>query len=208
MYSPDVHRPDLTRRRHPARLLPALGAAALLALAGCSESAHPRGAATTLPPAAPRGSAGRGDISVTGAYIPQPASPDVAAAYFTLRDAGSSADTLLSATTDPASTTALMRETDTGGSGSMTDLPGGIAVPAHGSVTLAPGGLHLMLTDPRTKLTAGQHVAVTLRLAHAGTVRVVVPVTSLLSDADTGAGGADPLPSTPSQSSMPSMPGM
>lgn len=188
------------RARH-ARVLPTLGMATLLALAGCSESAHPSGAATALPP---RGSARHGDISVTGAYIPQPASPDVAVAYFTLSDTGGVGDTLLSATTQPATTAMLMRETDSGGSGSMTALPDGIAVPAHGTVTLAPGGLHLMLDNPTTKLTAGQHVTVTLRLAHAGDITVVIPVTSLLSDANTGSptGGAG---STPAMSSMPGM---
>jgi len=161
---------------------------------------------TTTPAAsavsAPRGSASLGDLKITNAYIPQPASPEVAAAYFTVTDRGSQGDVLLSATSVPASQASLMQESETGANaGTMTGLTGGLAIPAEGAVVLGPGGYHLMLTDPATRLNAGGSVALTLRFAKAGTVTIKVPVTSLLSDALTS-----PTPSA--SSDMADMPGM
>ena len=62
-----------------------IGAAALSACSG--GSTHPASAAPT-----PQASAG--DIVVSGGYVPQPASPDIAAAYLTLTNRGATADTL------------------------------------------------------------------------------------------------------------------
>ena len=151
----------------------------------------------------PRGSASVGDISITGAYIPQPATPSVAAAYFTVTESGSQSDVLLSATSNPSSQASLMQETSSGAdAGTMTNITGGLTIPAKGAVDLGPGGYHLMLTNPASPLTAGGSVALTLRFEHAGSVTLKVPVTSLLSDALTGS----PAPSA--SSSMANMPGM
>lgn len=121
---------------------------------------------------------------MTGAYIPQPASLDVAVAYFTLTDTGPRADLLLSASTDPPSQAMVMRDVSSGANAqTMVNVTGGLPVPAHGSVTLAPGGYHLMLNHPAARLLAGDRVTVTLVLRDAGAVRVQVPVTSLTSDA-------------------------
>lgn len=181
----------------------ALAAAACSATPGSAASAAGRAgtAAATASPS-PRGSAASGSIRITGAYLPQPASADIAAAYFTIADAGDQNDVLVSATSMPAAQIGLMRETSTGGAESMTALTGGLPIPAHGQVTLGPGGYHLMLTDPATALKQGQIVTLALRFEHAGTVTLKVPVTSLLSDAMTGA------TSTGGASSMAGMPGM
>ena len=179
----------------PAALVLAAAALCLSACGGAASSADAAANRAAASPSPSLGHATAGDITVTDAYIPQPASSDVAVAYFTVSDTGAHADVLLSATTDPSSQATLMREVSTGANaGTMLGLNGGLAIPAHGSVTLAPGGYHLMLTDPAARLLAGGHVTVTLVLRDAGTVRVDVPVTSLTSDAQTGA--------------MPSMPGM
>lgn len=164
-----------------------LPACALLVLAtatACAAS-HP---IETSPPTTtgPRGSASVGDIKITDAYIPQPASPDVAAAYFTVTDVGSSGDVLLSATSQPSSQASLMQEAASGANaGTMTDITGGLSIPAHGAVELGPGGYHLMLTNPASTLLAGDTVTLSLRFRTTGTVTLKVPVTSLLSDAQT-----------------------
>ncbi|MBR7825533.1 copper chaperone PCu(A)C [Actinospica sp. MGRD01-02] len=177
--------------------LPAIaGVGVLMAVstAGCASSTpgHPATATVTATTAAaasgPRGSASVGELEITDAYIPQPASPDVAAAYFTVTDVGSTGDVLLSATSTPASQTSLMQESDTGAdAGTMTDLPGGLSVPPKGAVELGPGGYHLMLDNPVSALKQGQTVVLALRFKYAGTVTLKVPVTSLLSDAQTAA---------------------
>ena len=157
-----------------------------------SSSPDPDPAPAQRPPAAsgPRGSASVGEIKITDAYIPQPASPDVAAAYFTVTDAGSTGDVLLSASSKPASQAALMQESETGANaGVMTNIAGGLSIPAGGAVELGPGGYHLMLTDPATVLKAGQTVVLDLRFKNSGSVTVKVPVTSLLSDAQTAMPG-------------------
>jgi copper(I)-binding protein len=150
----------------------------------------------------PRGSAAAGSIEISGAYLPQPASADVAAVYFTVTDTGDQPDVLLSATSSPASQASLMRESTSDGAESMTALSGGLPIPAHGQVTLAAGGDHLMLTDPATPLKQGDTVVLALSFAHAGTVTLRVPVTSLLSDALTGS------TATGAATSMAGMPGM
>jgi copper(I)-binding protein len=181
--------------------VPAVLTCGTLAVSLCacvtSASTSPAAAARrTNSPAPSLGHAVSGHIQVTGAYIPQPASRDVAVAYFTLTDTGASGDVLLSASTDPASQPMVMRESGSGmNADTMLPVTGGLPVPAHGSVTLAPGGYHLMLSDPTVKLSAGAQVIVTLRLRDAGLITVQVPVTSLNSDAQTTA-------------ATPSMPGM
>jgi copper(I)-binding protein len=181
-----------------------------LAAAACSSPASSTSASAASPAATssaasgPRGSASVGHIKITGAYIPQPATPSVATAYFTVTETGPQPDVLLSATSIPASQASLMRETASGANaGTMTGLAGGLAIPANGAVALGPGGYHLMLTDPASPLTAGGSVALTLRFKDAGTVTFKVPVTSLLSDALTSS------TSTPTTGSgMANMPGM
>jgi periplasmic copper chaperone A len=197
----------------PAARLAAAGTlCALIAVAAsaCSSSASAKTAAASASSSSaaiasgPRGSASVGHIKITGAYIPQPATPSVAAAYFTVTETGSQGDVLLSATSIPTSQASLMQETESGANaGTMTDITGGLAIPANGAVDLGPGGYHLMLTNPASPLTAGGSVTLTLRFKHAGTVTLEVPVISLLSDALTSP------TSTPSTGSgMANMPGM
>ena len=185
--------------RAPAARLAAAGTlCALIAVAAsaCSSSASAKTVAASASSSSaaiasgPRGSASVGHIKITGAYIPQPATPSVAAAYFTVTETGSQGDVLLSATSIPTSQASLMQETESGANaGTMTDITGGLAIPADGAVDLGPGGYHLMLTNPASPLTAGGSVTLTLRFKHAGTVALEVPVTSLLSDAQTAMPG-------------------
>jgi copper(I)-binding protein len=170
------------------------GVGALIAVttAACASPAtSPRvAAATTAAVSAPRGSASLGEIKITDAYIPQPASPDVATAYFTVTDVGSKGDVLLSATSKPASQASLMQESAAGANAdTMTDITGGLSIPAKGAVELGPGGYHLMLTNPASTLKAGETVVLALRFKNSGTVTLKVPVTSLLSDAQTAMPG-------------------
>jgi periplasmic copper chaperone A len=179
-----------------------------VAASACSSSTSSTSASATSSAATsgPRASASVGHIKITDAYIPQPATPSVAAAYFTVTETGSQPDVLLSATSVPASQAALMQETASGANaGTMTDLSGGLAIPANGAVALGPGGYHLMLTNPASPLTAGGSVALTLRFKDAGTVTFKVPVTSLLSDALTSATSG---PTATATSGMANMPGM
>ena len=114
-----------------------------------------------------------GDLTVTGGYVREPASPDTAAGYLTVRNDGAQPDTLRSITTSAATSVMVMAEF---ADGTMSDS-GPIVVPAHGSVDLTPGRQHLMLDAPRT---ADVHTGGTVRLQlvfdRAGPMSVDLPV--------------------------------
>ena len=110
-------------------------------------------------------------LQVTGAYVPQPASPDVAAAYLIIHNAGDRADRLISVRSD-VSDEVMLHETR---AGKMVHLAG-LEVPAHGSATLAPKGIHLMLMEPKRQLRRGDRVQLTLVFAASGPMRIDAPV--------------------------------
>ena len=124
------------------------------------------------------GQARIGRLTIAGSYIPQPASPDVAAAYLTITNAGPTADTITRITTSVTNTVMAMNETDHGGVGTMTDL-GPVVIAAHRTVSFTPGHAHLMLEHPATRLRAGEHVTFTITFEHAGRVTLTVPVQAL-----------------------------
>jgi len=118
-----------------------------------------------------------GDLTITDAYIPAPASPDVAAVYFTVKNNGAKDDALVGATSPVAQSASLHNEmTMQGGSMMMMPLQE-IAIPAHQTVSLRVGGMHLMLENLKQKLQKGQHVQVTLQFKNAGSLTLNVPVT-------------------------------
>ncbi len=154
-----------------------------LVMSACSSSgsATPRSAAPSAPSVA-TASAELGALRITGGYIPEPASPDVAAAYFTVTNTGSTPDTLDEVTTNVTRHVMTMTETDNGGSGSMTNLPK-VVVPAHGTFRFVPGHAHLMLEQPRRPLTTGDRVKMTVTFSHAGTTTLTLPVVPLTAGA-------------------------
>jgi copper(I)-binding protein len=123
--------------------------------------------------------AGRlGDLTVTDAYMPAPASPAVAAVYLTVHNSGSLPQVLLSISTPDAETSRLMTEIGNGSMGTMSDLAE-LAIPAKGQASLTPGHDHGMLENPTVTLKVGQHVPVTLHFDPAGTLTISVPVVPL-----------------------------
>jgi periplasmic copper chaperone A len=137
-------------------------ATAATPLAGLSASAAANGSATVH------------GMQVTGAFLPLPASPSVASAYFTLHNLNGTADTLIKASSSVASSAMPMSE-DTN---SMQAL-GPVTIPGHGSVVFTPGHDHLMLQGLTRKLAVGQSVVVRFDFRHAGLVTVEVPVVPL-----------------------------
>ena len=186
------------RHRHALSGL-AIAALATTVLVGCGHAgATGRRSSASTPLSAPStattGHANIGALTITGAYIPQPASPDVAAAYLRIANAGASADAVVKVTTDVTNSVMAMNETDHDGVGTMTGLRS-VTIPPHGSVSLTPGHSHLMLEKPTSRLRIGQHVAVTITFAHAGTVTLAVPVVPLTGPV-TGTGSTPMFPMT------------
>jgi copper(I)-binding protein len=158
------------------------GAFLLALLVGCGGSSGP----PAVPSAGPSASAATvtgadssaGAIQIRAARIPQPASPDVAAAYLTIINTGASPDALVRASTPAAASVSLHETTESSGVERMVPLST-IPVPAHGTVAMTAGEMHLMLMNPPAALRAGDTVTLTLVFQHAGTVSVAVPVVPL-----------------------------
>ncbi len=112
-------------------------------------------------------------IVVSGAYIREPASPDVAAAYFTVYNTTAADDTLTKVSTGAGADAELHAN------GSMTVTPGGLRIPAHSSVTLSPGKGHVMIERIYGTLKPGQTVDIELDFAKAGPVIVSARVISI-----------------------------
>lgn len=118
------------------------------------------------------GSGGDGGIAVTGAYMPQPVSDDMAAGYLTIvNDSGTKAE-LTSVTSDVGDVT--MHRTV---GGSMEEITR-FAVPAHGQLAFKSGDNHLMFEKLKHHPEQGQTVSVELHFAKADPVVVKMPVKS------------------------------
>ncbi|MBC9728436.1 copper chaperone PCu(A)C [Streptomyces sp. TRM68367] len=145
-------------RRTAVRLTTALTGALLLA--GCGDSDSGSGD-------------GKPELSVSGAYMPQPVTADMAAGFLTIANKGGTKDELTSVSSDAAGTV-TMHETQGGTMREVTEF----AVPAHGRLVFESGANHLMFEKLKRKPTEGQSVSVTLRFAESGPVKVTLPVKS------------------------------
>lgn len=133
--------------------------AAALVLAGCSGSSD-----------ASESSGSR--LSVSGAYIPQPVSADMAAGFLTISNPGGTKDELTSVTSGDGDVT--LHETTGGAMEQVSRLP----VPAHGQLVFKSGANHLMFDKLKRKPTQGDTVTVELHFAKSDPVVVKMPVKS------------------------------
>lgn len=142
----------------------ALAASALVAGAGVLllTEASPSGARAA--------SGGPPHETVTGAYVREPASPDVAAAYFSVRNTGGAEDALTSVATSTAGTASLHTE-----DGSRMAALVAPRIPAGGSLAFEPGANHVMITNPGP-LKAGDTVRLTLTFANSPALVIDAPV--------------------------------
>lgn len=142
-------------------------------------------------------------LRLSGGFITEPASPDVAAAYLNIDNTTDRPVRLVSVVTNVTKTVMAMDEKDSGGVGSMTDLSK-VQIAAHSSFLFTPGHAHLMLEKP-ARLVAGERVRMTLTFAGIGAVSYVLPVVPF----GQVPGQASSYRSTgPAGSSAPAMPGM
>ena len=173
-------------RRLPAGFL-AAALAVVLGVGGLVLGARepaPAGPAAT--PAVPADAVAVGDLTLSGVYVRQPASPDVAAAYLTIRNGGAEADSLESAYCGAARETSLHGRPGAVTPGAHADS-GPVPVPAGSSVTLAPGRGHVMLEGLTGRLAPGDKVSLLLHFARAWQVLVEAPVVAIGARAPDGA---------------------
>ncbi len=185
--------PPARARRETQRVHPGFVAAAVAVLLGVGGLVvGARQAAGTAPPArveasVPADGVTVGDITVSGAWVRQPASPTVAAAYLSIRNAGSQADSLQSVYSGAARETVLHGQPGVVQPGAHV-ASGPLAVPAGAVVTLSPARGHVMLEGLTGPLRPGDRVSLLLQFARAGQVLVEAPVIAIGAAAPTGAG--------------------
>lgn len=116
-------------------------------------------------------------LRVTDGWVKAPPpGASSAAGYLTVLNDGRTPDRLTSVTTDAAARAEVHTMDMSGGVMRMRAVSGA-DVPAGGRLELKPGGgLHLMLTEPRRPLRAGDMVKATLTFQHAGQRTVGLPV--------------------------------
>jgi copper(I)-binding protein len=117
-----------------------------------------------------------GNISVSGAWVRNPAIADQpGAAYLVIQNNGAAEDKLLSAESDVAKTIELHQSVESSGMMQMSPVPN-IPIPANGKVELKPGGFHMMLINLTRPLKTGDQVQFTLNFEKAGKIPVTAEV--------------------------------
>lgn len=129
--------------------------------------------------------AGTGRISVADAWAgPAGVAGGSMAAYMTIANRGGEADVLKRVRTATAKAVEINQPAMTSdGAVQMRKVEGGLPIEAGGSLVLSPGGTHLMLVGLKDVPGAGEDILLTLEFDRAGPVDVLVPVSSVGSDA-------------------------
>jgi hypothetical protein len=118
------------------------------------------------------------EITIADAYarVASPAAK-AGAIFLELHNSGDIDDRLVSATSTAAKRVELHTHIDQGGGVmKMTEIEGGIPVPANGMHLLQRGGDHVMFMGLTESWTDGDRIAVTLTFEQAGDISIEVPV--------------------------------
>ena len=130
----------------------------LLALAAAGAGIRPAAADTNL--------------IVSGAWIRQPPpGSDVAAAYLTVRNAGTTAVELIGVQS-PAASMAMMHETLESGGRSRMRRVAHLKLAPNQTVQFRAGGLHIMLSGLAHPLQVGERVPLVLQFTHGVTLHI------------------------------------
>ncbi|SCK14061.1 copper chaperone PCu(A)C [Streptomyces sp. WMMB 322] len=162
-----------SRCRRLAAVLPV--AAGLLALGACGSGQGPASGPDSGSAGSGSGGSGSGGsvpkLSVSGAYMPEPVTKDMAGGFLTLKNTGGTADRLTSVKSG-AFGEAQLHET----SGQQMHRVKSLKVPADGTLRLSRGGNHIMFLNPERKPVEGEKVRVTLHFSKSGDIDVSMPV--------------------------------
>ena len=123
-----------------------------------------------------------GDLHIERAVLRDTApNAPVAAGFLVIENTGEADDVLVAAEVDAdfVADMELHEMVMEEGVMRMSEVEGGIAIPAGETVILRPGGLHLMLMGLTGPLVAGDSHAVTLTFEAAGAVTMDFPVLTL-----------------------------
>jgi len=129
-----------------------------------------------------------GDLTISGLWsrATPPKAPS-AGGYLSIANAGKEPDRLVEVSTPIAGKAGLHQMDMKNGVMTMRPVEGGIAIPPGGKVDLTPDGLHIMFTELKQGLKAGDKVPVTLTFEKAGKTDVVLMVMPIGSKGPKGA---------------------
>jgi len=97
-------------------------------------------------------------------------------AYFHIKNNGAEADKLVSATSSISPRVEVHQHTMTDGVMKMSQVEGGLEIPAGGDVELKPGSYHIMMFDTDNKYGPGDKIDLKLEFEKAGTVEKTLEV--------------------------------
>ena len=117
------------------------------------------------------GSAAQGDLTVSHAVGPVPASNAEASVFMVIENRGGTGVMLVGAVSPDAASVRLDRDIG----GQMQTVPG-IKIPAGGRLRLVPGSYHLMLEKLRKPLAVGDTVTLRLHFEPSTSVTVRAPL--------------------------------
>ena len=121
-----------------------------------------------------------GSLDITGPWSrATPKGASVAAGYMKITNTGTSADRLVSGSSDAASTFEVHAMEMEGGVAKMRPVKGGLEIKPGETVELKPGSLHVMFVGLKKPLAAGDHVNGTLVFEKAGTINVEYDVLAM-----------------------------
>jgi copper(I)-binding protein len=125
-----------------------------------------------------------GALEISGAFsrATLPNAP-VGAGYLTITNTGAVDDTLVSASSPVAAKTQIHQMKLEGDVMKMSEVEGGLDIPAGETVALTPGGRHIMFMDLTQALAEGSSVPLTLTFEKAGSVEVELAVGPINADA-------------------------
>ena len=116
------------------------------------------------------------DIEILNGWVREPPPVvKVAAGYFTLRNTGKTAATIVRIEGSCCSEVVMHENIITGDQVHMSHISK-LVVPAHGTSSFMPGGAHLMLINPRRPLRHGLTVDLEFFCADGGTLSTVFNV--------------------------------
>lgn len=122
----------------------------------------------------------KGDLVISAPWSrATPAGAQVAGGYLTINNRGTTAERLVSFSTELAGQPEVHEMTTEGGVMKMRPLTAGLTIPPGATVKLEPGGYHLMLLQLKKPLAAGQRFKATLVFERAGPVDVEFEVRAM-----------------------------
>ena len=108
-----------------------------------------------------------------------PKGSSVAAGYMKIKNTGSTADRLISGSSDVAPKFEVHEMKMENGVAKMRPITGGLEIKPGDTIELKPGSFHVMFVGLKRPLTAGEHIKATLVFEKAGTANVEYDVLAM-----------------------------